>query len=271
MTTGALSGLPALPALTADSLVAIVLLSTAVVCYTIHHYLGIAFFRRRLAARGVDGDSRERSAVLLQRASGVVLLGLVPITIAFAVAGGSAADYGLTLRFWWLSAAIGVTGAVAVLLPCALFLSRSPGLLLFYPEMRVHAWPSSLAAINTASWIVYLAAYELFFRGILVCRLVPVFGFWPAIFVGSAMYAFVHLPKHPIECWVVVFGGTLFGFTAAYTGSIFGPYLAHAMLAAGAELLAVRSSPDRHFGRPSAQRGLVRTPSRADGQMHGRH
>jgi membrane protease YdiL (CAAX protease family) len=225
-----------------------IVISVAVVCYTIHHYLGIEFFRRRLEARGVTAPAREIWAVLLQRGTGVILLGIVPVIITTVAVGGSAADYGLTLQRPWISLGVAAAGALTVLVPCALFLKRSPGLLRYYPEIRIRHWPISLVVANTASWFVYLAAYELFFRGILVARLAPEMGVWTAIFVSSAMYALVHLPKHPIECAVVIPGGVLFAAATTYTGSILSAYLAHAVLASGAELLAVRATAERASG-----------------------
>ncbi len=231
----------------ADSPAVPIVISTAVICYTVHHYLGIAFFRRHLQSRGGDDRTREIRAVLWQRYTGVVLLGVIPMTSTGLLVGGSAADYGLTLNRPWLSLGVAAAGALVILVACALFLKRTPGLLAYYPEMRVADWSRSLAITNTVSWFVYLAAYELLFRGILVCRLVPEMGFWTAIFVAGAMYGLVHLPKHPIECSVVIPAGVLFGFIAAYTGSILAPFLAHAILASGAELLAVQASPERWF------------------------
>jgi membrane protease YdiL (CAAX protease family) len=153
---------------------------------------------------------------------------------------GGPSDYGVNLRHFGISVVVGLVGGLSILVPSFLWLARSPGLLGYYPEMRINKWSLSLIAVNTASWVVYLAAYELLFRGILLFPLIAPFGVWPAIFVTDAYYTLAHLRKHPIECSLVAPGGIMFGLWAVYTGSLLGPFIAHVMIAAGTEILAIR-------------------------------
>lgn len=219
-------------------------LAVAAVCYMVHNYLDIPFFRQVLQKRGVPpGAALEIRAVLLQRSGGVVLLGMIPALIVFSAVPRPAAYWGLSLNHVIGSVAIGIAGGLSILVPMYLFMGRSSGLLSYYPEMRIlrrGTWTLSLVLVNTASWAIYLAAYELLFRGLLLFPLVESISPWPAIAASSGYYLLAHARKHPIEASLVAPGGVMFAATAVVTGSLLGPWIAHTMVAAGSELLAAR-------------------------------
>lgn len=219
----------------------VTLLATALLCNTFHHYLSIRFFRARLARTDRSHAQVEVAAVLSQRLTGTLLLGVIPTVVAICALGLTPEQIGWTLgQHWQLSLLGGLGIASSVLFSGPTALRRSAGLREYYPEMRIARWNARLDALNLASWAIYLTAYELFFRGILLFPLAQAWGAWPAVLITSALYTYAHLPKHPIECASVVPGGFLFAALALTTQSIIGPVFGHTLVAAGVEWMAAR-------------------------------
>jgi membrane protease YdiL (CAAX protease family) len=220
----------------------VVLLLTATLAYAAHHHLGLDYFRARLSGSARSSQERAVRAVLCQRGGGFLLLGVIPGGVALFVLELPASQLGLTWNQLPLSIAGGLAIALAVIVSGPTAIARCPGLLRYYPEMRDVTWSARLDLLNAFSWTVYLSAYELLFRGLLLFPLASALGAWVALLISSALYTFAHLPKHPLESATVVPGGFLLGALALHTGSVVGQIIAHTLLAAGFELIAARRS-----------------------------
>jgi len=180
---------------------------------------------------------------LRRRWIGVVLLGVVPLALVAALSPRPLASYGLTIDHLPWSLAVSVATWLA-LLPLIALQARSVAFQAAYPELRLPL-VGAVARDNAASWILYLVAYELFFRGILLLGLAPLIGAHPALAVVTMGYVFVHLDKFAGEAIGTIFTGVGFGLAALHTGSIVMPVVAHVLIALTSDTLAARAAARR--------------------------
>lgn len=215
-------------------------LGAATILYTAFHYGG-AWMVWRDRVGGADAEAKQARAVHLQRAAGVLLLGLVPAVIA-VVLGGGAAAWGLGLRQPLV--ALGLwAGLLAISLPAVLASSRKPASWDHYPLIRAQVWTPRLVRHNALGWVAYLAAYEFFFRGFLLFALERAFGLWPAVLVTTLAYVFAHLPKFAGETLGTIPMGVLFSLAALYTGGIWVPLAVHVVVALTSDFAVLRANP----------------------------
>ena len=190
------------------------------------------------------------SALFRQRIIGFGFLGLLPLLADVLWIPGTLAEHGLALG----GAAIGAPAVAvlyAILAPVLFIACRQPMQLALYPEIRLplDQWNTPLIARNTATWALYLLAYEWLFRGFLLFPLVAAWGLWPGLSVMIGLYVIVHLDKAPSEAFSCFPMGVVFGLLALETGSIFWPWILHIGIAVGSEmfcLLARKRLGDDH-------------------------
>jgi len=100
-----------------------------------------------------------------------------------------------------------------------------------YPEIGMKTWTAGTIVANVGFWSLYLFAYELLFRGILLFLLAAELGVWPAIGINIALYSAVHIPKGAQEAVGALFLGFVFCLLALTTASVLVPFLAHVAMA----------------------------------------
>jgi membrane protease YdiL (CAAX protease family) len=221
--------------------VPVVVLATAAVCFPVAFYAtSIEVFTALLRRRGVSGEQLSVWAVVMQRVAGGAVLVLVPAAVARAMLPPQPSHYGLVAGPPVLTAklaALGIAGAAVVLYLVYRFW---PAALVAYPQMRVQHWTSRLIALNVASWAVYLAAYESFFRGFQLFPLAASFGSWPAIALVTALFVYSHLPELPQEPAGAALIGPYYGVATLVTGSVLAAFLIHLFIALASEAFGAR-------------------------------
>lgn len=223
---------------TPAQLPALIVLATAVTCFLAFHYAGSA---AAWAARLGPGADQART-VHLQRASGVVLLGVVPGLVGWLALDSGPADLGLGWPGWAVSAAF--VGAVAALvLPLVRWNAGQSGGWSSYPEIRATHWDRRLRWQNAASWAAYLLAYEFFFRGFLLVPLVAWTDVWPAIAIMTALYVAVHLGQPAGEAVGTLPMGVIFAVVALGSGAVWACWVGHVLIAVGNDHWVVRANP----------------------------
>ena len=180
---------------------------------------------------------------IIQRITGVIFYGLIPLAFFYYFQPLDLQHYGLNLNnllqsFMW----------IGIFLPPFLLLNYynapSKANLRNYPQIRIRHWSYPDLMINFFTWIIYLFAYELFFRGLLLFSLYGAFGFTTAIIVNVILYALVHIPKGVKETIGSLPFGLLLCFITIDTGSIFAAFILHAMMAVSCEFFSIRAHPD---------------------------
>jgi membrane protease YdiL (CAAX protease family) len=222
---------------------------TASLAYWAYHYLTSAASYRERWGQGLTPDAAQLRGYVFQRLGGLLLLGVVPLVVGWALWGKGLGAYGVT---WagveWGRSAAWVGGAAAALGPVVWAASGGAAHQAAYPQARLSGWTGRRWAVNTGSWAAYLLGYEAFFRGFLLWPLVEVFGVWPAVGVNTALYVYAHLPKAAGETLGCVVMGVVFALMALTTGAIWAPWLAHVLIATASEGFAVYRA--RQAARP---------------------
>ena len=213
------------------------LLWVAAAAYVAFHY---GFHADRWRRRGVD----EAGAVHRQRLGGFLCLGAVPTAIALAL-GLTPEQLGLSLPRPLLALAV-VAGVAAVALPLIQRSARAPRFREHHPQIRVAPpWDRRLRWENALSWALYLFAYELFFRGVLLFPLAAAYGAWPAIAITTLAYVWAHLPKPDVAETVGALPlGVVFAASALAGAGIWAPFAAHLLIALFAESRVTGPDPE---------------------------
>lgn len=110
-----------------------------------------------------------------------------------------------------------------------------------YPQFKVDQWTLSHKFLTYATWILYIAAYEFMFRGILLFGTVEEIGYIPAIILNVFLYAFVHIPKGGKEVLGCVLLGPVLCILALKTNCIAIPVIVHISLCLSNEFFSIRT------------------------------
>ena len=186
------------------------------------------------------------SRIMRQRLLGVLLFGLVTAVIIRLLFRGSPADYGAGLIFdrpppWWIY-------PLFVLIPVsAYFTASSQWNLAVYPQIRIKTWTPSILLVSSLSWILYLVAYEYFFRGFLLTASVAVMTAWQAIALNCLLYALAHLYKGRHETIGSIPVGILLCYLTLFTGNIWSAVAIHSVMALSNEWFSIRAHPGMQF------------------------
>lgn len=113
-----------------------------------------------------------------------------------------------------------------------------------YPEIRKKVWTGNTLIIHITGWTVYLLAYELFFRGVLLFPVALIIGPWGAAGINAALYSAAHVPKGPQEAVGALFLGVLLSLLTLHTGTIWIAFWVHLALALPNGLFALHYRRD---------------------------
>lgn len=181
--------------------------------------------------------------VLLKRIVGMFCFGVVPMLVLYATTGLTWAAYGVAAIvtpavFYW------TFGLSALLIFMTARSTRHPDSLAQYPEIRTLRWSRSLLLWSALSWMGYLLAYELMFRGFLLFSCARAFGAWPAIVINTAIYALVHVPKSAKEGIGAIPLGLLLCVITLQTQTIWVALLVHWVLSLANEWFSLYYHPE---------------------------
>jgi membrane protease YdiL (CAAX protease family) len=212
----------------------------------------ISSFIYFLILEWMKADKKEKSRqqlicrYLWRKISGFLLLGVIPAIAAvlfFKVSPGQAGFVmGSTLKLWpW------IIGSSLFFITLNFFNSKNTDLRAMYPELRLKDWTAPGLAIAVGGWILYLAAYEYLFRGLLLFSSLEAFGLWPAVTINLALYTALHLPKGMKEAIAALPFGALICYLTIKSGSIVPAVFIHALQAVSCELFCIYRNPEMNF------------------------
>lgn len=214
-----------------------IVLITATLCYVLFHYL------EDIIKFDTSTPELQAKAIHKKRLGGFVLLGLIPALVITFCLKGTIDQYGLSFNQSGRSLLF-VTGLYILLFPILRKASRKSEQWKLYPQIRRNHWTSQHLKNSRGTWMLYMAGYEFFFRGFLLFALANLYGSWPAIFIMTALYVYVHLPKTIDETIGCIPIGILFGYMALSSGSIIGPFLIHTLIGSTTEYFCIKFNPE---------------------------
>ncbi|MBN8680791.1 MAG: CPBP family intramembrane metalloprotease [Chitinophagales bacterium] len=199
-----------------------------------------ALLKQQIQAHGPErGQARH---VFIKRIVGMVTFGLIPGLVLFSM-GFSWSDYGVkpsqdAVSLYW------ILGLSAIIIPMTFRSTRATDNLAQYPEIRQAGWTRKLLIWSALSWMGYLVAYELMFRGFLLFSCVRAFGVWPAIIINTSIYALVHVPKNAKEGIGAIPLGLLLCVLTLQSQTIWIALIVHWVLSLANEWFSLKYHPD---------------------------
>lgn len=100
-----------------------------------------------------------------------------------------------------------------------------------YPEAGADGWNRRSLVIHIVFWSIYLTAYEIVFRGVLLIIPATMTGPWAAVGMNVALYSAVHMPKGAQEASGALVLGTLLCLVTLTTGNVYTAVSVHIALA----------------------------------------
>ncbi|HNQ82656.1 MAG TPA: CPBP family intramembrane metalloprotease [Bacteroidales bacterium] len=185
---------------------------------------------------------------LLRKITGFLVLGVVPVAVAWFVFGQSLAESGFRAgtTVTWLP----YTALLALFLTALnYFNSSNIRLQKAYPELRLENWGPGSALVLAFGWILYLVGYEMLFRGLLLHTCLEAFGLWPAVIINLSLYFILHLPKGLKESVATIPFGAVVIFLTVKSGSVLPAILLHSIQAVSFELFCIYRNPEMKFNR----------------------
>ncbi len=186
---------------------------------------------------------RQGNLVLMRRILGVLFLGGGTLLIIRLLPGPGLFEYGISFRFrsappWWiwlLIPLIPILGYASALTPVTLE---------HYPQIRARHWTPAMIVLSSTSWVVFLIAYELFFRGFLLHAFLQQMDPGPAIALNTAVYAFAHFFKGRAEIFGAIPVGIIFCYATMVTGNFCTATILHILMALSNEWFSLRAHPE---------------------------
>ncbi len=197
--------------------------------------------RNRLA-RKFGKEKAKAYRILIQRGTGILLYGIIPAFLVSLFFSKNFSAYGLAFKNFTESL-LWTLGLSLLIIPINLKTAKNPSYHKKYPEIQTAEWGADLLFISALSWILYLFAYELLFRGILFFSCLRSFGLWPAVLINIFIYTAFHLHKG----WKEMTGSVFFGFALCIltykTGTLWTSFFCHTVLALSNEWFSIYFNP----------------------------
>ena len=186
------------------------------------------------------GDNSRK--ILFQRLFGAFVFGVLPSVLFLIFSARPMNEVGLTDYIPNRTLFLTLVAAV-IIIPMNYFNAKQPLNLDTYPQIRVREWTFSLVVLSSLSWIVYLFAYELLFRGVLFFSSLDIMGFWPSAILNAGIYSLVHIPKGAKESLGAIPMGIFLCYLVYATGSFWVAFFIHILLALTNEWFSLYHHP----------------------------
>jgi membrane protease YdiL (CAAX protease family) len=179
----------------------------------------------------------------MQRITGFIFYGFIPLSIFYYIQSIGIQDYGINLfspqrSLIW----VGIFAPLIVLVNY--FFSGKESNLRHYPQIRLKIWNSKDLMINFLTWLIYLFAYEAFFRGLLFFAIFHTLGVIAAIAINVLFYALAHLPKGRKETFASIPFGIVLCLITLDTGSFLAAFIIHGIMAISYEFFSIKAHPE---------------------------
>lgn len=182
--------------------------------------------------------------VVFQRIVGAIFLGILPMIAMSFGAKFFPNQYGDVLptnnsTWCWIA------GLSALILPINYLNAKKPDNLAMYPQIRTKEWTTATFIWEYSTWIAYLYAYELLFRGILLFAIFQATQMaWLAISVNVAIYAIAHIPKGQKEAIGAIPLGVILSYLTLAEGNIWIAVVVHIVLAISNSFFSFLAQPE---------------------------
>jgi membrane protease YdiL (CAAX protease family) len=213
-----------------------------IVAFAVYHYLSV-WSRYKFTQQNHNRERADFISYITQRLIGFISYGFIPFIVLYHMLNINTAYYGLNLQNFETSLLW-----ISIITPVILFFNYSisgrQSNLRNYPQIRLRYWDNRSLTLNFLTWMLYLLAYEMMFRGFLLFAFYKAFGSITAVTVNVILYALVHIPKGNKEILGSIPFGIILCWITLDTGSFVAAFVLHGIMAVSNELFSIRAHPE---------------------------
>jgi membrane protease YdiL (CAAX protease family) len=215
-------------------------------CFIIYWFLSNSKKLKNYFFSTMSAAKRAIAYFSFQKLSGGFLLGVLPGLSLFLLTDYSFALLGVQLGDIKQSL-LHISWMLPLILTLTFFATKKTPEYGHYPQLKIAEWNLQLILLNSFLWAIYIFAYELMFRGVLLTVCKDYFGLWPSIAINATYYSITHIPKGAGETAGAFFFGILLCIITVSTQSILAAVTAHLVLALSNDFFSVYHHPKMKF------------------------
>lgn len=228
-----------------DKKTAVVLISVPILLTISRYYVTGIFFKYGSAGYGSSGSADFYKYTFWLLADFITLFLLPWLTIRFIFKDNLNA-YGIKAGEVKTGIKLSVL-FVAIMIPVVWIITTTEGFILTYPMMAEARGSWTVFFIFESGILIYIFAWEFFFRGFMLFGLKDKFGYY-AVFIQMIPFVLMHYGKPPAESFGAILGGLVLGILAYRTRSIYYCIITHAGIMFSIDLLSVLRYRANDFG-----------------------
>lgn len=242
--------------LTPKEKIAVLSLACVTVGFIAYWFLSQSKFLERIFEKKYQAREKAIYWVVFQRLVGAIFLGILPMLV-MSLAKFFPNEYGDVLpknnsTWWW------ILGLSALIIPINYWNAKKTDNLAMYPQIRTKEWTTTTFLWEYGTWIAYLYAYELLFRGILLFAIFKATDMaWLAIAVNVALYAIAHIPKGQKEAIGAIPLGLVLAYLTLAEGNIWIAVIVHIVLALSNSFFSFLAQPEYRFVRNKGRKSKI--------------
>lgn len=190
-----------------------------------------------------DANPPYVNRIFRRRVLGVFIYALIPLfIIRYTKWIGKPTLADLNISFHWdKQVAMYTLAGVVIVSLFSLISTPRHSSLEQYPEVRVRFWRPNILFFSALWWILYLAAFEFFYRGLLFQSLRLVLdNDVVAIAASTALYSLSHYFKLNRVTIASIIYGAVACYVVLITGSLWPPIITHIVLSLSVEWLSIK-------------------------------
>ncbi len=196
-----------------------------------------------------DANPPYVNRIFRRRIIGAIIYGVIPLyVIKFTGLLGRPDLSDLNIFFHWNhKVSMWLLFLIPVVLIASYFSTKTTSSLELFPDVRVRFWRPRIFVWSAIWWIVYLVAYELFYRGLLFQSLRFHMSDLLAIVAATAIYSLAHYFKRNRVSFFSILYCALSCYMVIDTGSIIPGIVLHIVNALSIEWLSIRHHPEMYL------------------------
>jgi membrane protease YdiL (CAAX protease family) len=198
-----------------------------------------------------DANPPYVNRILRRRTLATIIYALIPLFIIRYtnwIERPSLSD--LNISFAW-NAEVTRYSAIGILVVVIMswFSTKTQSSLELYPEVRVRFWRPNILLWSGLSWVMYILAYEFFYRGLLFQALLFKMDLIPAIAACTALYSLTHYFKLNRLTTLSILWSISSCYIVWHTGSLWPAILIHLSLCLSIEWLSIKHHREMYVRR----------------------
>ena len=196
-----------------------------------------------------DANPPYVNRIFRRRVVGALIYGVIPLFIIKCtnlLGKPLLGDLGISIQ-WNHKVSMWLLFLIPLVLITSLLTTKRTSNLEQFPEVRVRFWRPQIFIWSTIWWILYLTAYEFFYRGLLFQSLRFQLTDEVAVVACTAIYSLAHYFKRNRVSFFAILYGALSCYMVIDTGSILPGLILHIVNALSVEYLSLKHHPEMYL------------------------